>query len=175
MSKHVVEYDCECEACKATGLYVGFAEKNGAAVVCRNCGGTGKQHVKFTYNDFEGRRSRKNIKRVFQVNPGIWIGTGETKAHEKLKLKYFGGMPYEDWFAGKLFPEQSEMRRFVCPAWWYQSVDCNKKPNWDECSGYGSFPDCKHFKNKTKCWKQWDAEHKKKKRAKAATQSSNKP
>ena len=42
MGEHVIEFDCECESCKGTGLYVGMAEREGSAVVCHTCKGTGK-------------------------------------------------------------------------------------------------------------------------------------
>ena len=41
----------ECQACGGTGLYKGMAERDGAAVVCSCCNGTGK--TEFTYNEFE--------------------------------------------------------------------------------------------------------------------------
>lgn len=160
MSKHVIEYDCECESCKATGLYIGFAEKNGSAVVCNNCEGTGKKHTKISYDDFEKRRTRKNVERVFQANPGIGIGTRkgpeETAEHGPLALTDFGGMPYKDWLAGKPFPKNSEMRRFTCPAWWCQCADYKHKPEWKECAWGGSFSDCKHFGSKEQCWERFD-------------------
>lgn len=164
MSEHIVEYDCICESCGATGLYCGFAERDGAAVVCRECNGTGKKHVKFRYRDFEGKKPRKDIKRVFQANPGITVGAGETKTHETLILEDFGGMPYEDWLAGKRFPEKSEMRRFTCPAEWYQSVDYKRKPDWKECICCGVFSGCKNFVNRSACWARWDAEQEGKKK-----------
>jgi len=40
--KFILEGECECSACKGTGLYVGMAEREGAAVVCSRCKGTGK-------------------------------------------------------------------------------------------------------------------------------------
>jgi hypothetical protein len=159
MSKHIIEYDCECESCNATGLYVGFAEKCGSAVVCYNCGGTGKKHVKFSYNDFVKKRVRKNVKRVVQVNPGISIGARKTEKYGQLTLEDFGGMPYKDWLAGKPFPKQSEMRRFTCPAWWYQCANYKRKPEWKECGWGGSFSDCEHFGDKATCWKRWDKEN----------------
>lgn len=54
-----------------------------------------------------------------------------------------------------------KMRKFTCPAWWYQSVDYEKKPDWEECIGMGSFSNCKHFKNKDFCWERFDKEQKK--------------
>ena len=148
--KHIVEFDEKCKSCKGTGLYVGIGERDGSAVVCHECDGTGKSHFKREYEDFDARAKRKDIERVYEANPGIGIGNGN--GHY---LEEFGGMPYKDWLNGKPFLPKSEMRKFVCPAWWYQSVDYKKKPNWKECE-YGSFSSCASFPNKDKCWERWD-------------------
>jgi hypothetical protein len=166
MSHHVIKYDCQCESCDGTGLYRGFAEKNGFAVVCHTCKGSGKTHVKIEYDDFEGRQERSGVTRVLQTNPGISVGMGQSssssyKGNPKfLGLESFGGLSYEDWKAGKKFGKGTEMRQFSCPAWWYQSVDYDKKPNWKECIGCGSFSSCENFKNKDKCWNKFDKQNK---------------
>jgi hypothetical protein len=153
--QHTLEYDCECSLCRGTGLYVGLAERDGAAVVCHTCKGTGQVKRKIVWRDFTGRKPRGGVLRVFENNPGICIGGGKDKQHA---LSDFGGMPHDEWEAGNPFPPESENRRFTCPAWWYQSVDYEKKPKWDTCIGCGSFSGCKHFGNKEACWARWDAE-----------------
>ena len=150
--KHVVEFDEKCKSCGGTGLYVGIGERNGAAVVCHTCNGTGKHHFKYEYEDVEGRKKNDEVERVYEANVGIGIGKGNNYS-----LEDFGGMPYKDWLKGKSFPPKSEMRRFVCPTWWYQSVDYDKKPHWKECH-WGGFSECPHFHNKNKCWERWDKE-----------------
>ena len=162
--EHVIEFDCECESCKGTGVYVGVAERNGSAIVCYDCKGTGKAHCKVTYRDFEGRRKAASVKWVVQANPGIVIGIGGTRNEKtEYELSDFGGMPYSQWLEDVPFPRGSEMRRFTCPAWWYQSADCNKKPDWSTgevvCRGIGSFSSCDHFCEKEKCWVRWDREN----------------
>jgi hypothetical protein len=52
----------ECPSCWGTGLYSGFAEPKGVAVVCHDCEGTGGQN--FVYKEFTGRRKRRDIERV---------------------------------------------------------------------------------------------------------------
>ncbi len=151
--KRRFETEAKCEDCKGTGLYVGLAERDGMAVVCHTCKGTGCRKIIVNYEDFEGRKERKGIKRVIETNVGII--TGEK---DDLKLDHFGGMPYEDWKNGKIFPPKSEMRNFVCPAWWYQSANYDLKPNWEECIGWGTFSGCKCFLTKEKCWTKFDAE-----------------
>jgi hypothetical protein len=148
----------KCGPCDGTGLYIGMAEHDGSAVVCHNCDGTGCHVFEHTYEDFEERKEiKRKVEQVFRINPGIGIGKGKDN---KFALADFGGMPYADWLKGKPFPPKSEMRKYVCPAWWYQTVDYKKKPNWKECPGWGSFSDCPHFKNKGACWEKFDKENK---------------
>ena len=154
MSKHRLEINEKCKSCKGTGLYTGYAEHDGIAVVCSNCKGTGCYHRILEYEDFECKEKRNEVKRVIETNPGISCGV-----NDRYTFEHFGGMSYEDWFNGKPFPCGSEMRLFTCPAWWYQCADYKKKPDWKECSGAGMFTNCKHFPNKSKCWERWDEEY----------------
>lgn len=147
MAYHVIEFDEQCKTCKGTGLYIGMAEREGAAVVCRTCDGTGRHHVKIEYDDFEGRQPRADVKRVHACNPGFMLNAD----------KQWGGMPFEDWDAGKPFPPKSENRACACPAWWYQTYNYDLKPDWDWCE-WGAFSQCSHFKTKSECWKRWDEE-----------------
>lgn len=150
--KKIIEFEQQCDSCGGTGVYVGMAERDGSAVICRTCEGTGKYYFKYTYEEFTEKKIKTGIKRVYQNNPGIGIGEKEGTC----KLEDFGGMSYEDWFAGKKFKKGMEMRKYTCPAWYYQSADYKKKPNWEECIGIGSFSACLSFKNKEKCWEKFD-------------------
>ncbi len=151
-----IEFNEVCKSCNGTGLYVGMGERDGSAVVCYTCKGTGCHHFKYQYEDFEQRKPKAGVKRVYQVNPGITIGVG---GQGQYKLEDFGGMPLEDWNNGNIFAPGMENRRFTCPSWWYQSADYKKKPNWDECLCCGSFSSCDHFPQKAKCWERWDKEN----------------
>ena len=153
MAEHEWVQEATCDACDATGVYVGLAERDGSAVVCHKCKGTGKRTIKIRWDDFENRKRRKGIRRVVEFNPGICIGEGN--GH---RLEEFGGMDYTLWFRGLAFQSHSEMREFTCPAWWYQSANYSKKPHWDECIGIGSFSSCKHFDDKRACWERFDEE-----------------
>jgi hypothetical protein len=155
---HIYEVEAACGSCDATGIYVGFAEKDGAGVQCRTCGGKGKRTLRLEWNDFKGRKERDGIRRVYQFNPGMVIGEGRAKDNAVFTLVGFGGMTYAEWLAGKPFPRGSEMRRYSCPAWWYQSVDYEKKPQWEEC-GFGTFSSCPSFGKKDACWRRWDKEN----------------
>lgn len=68
-----IKVTIDCNACGATGLYSGFAEPRGVAVVCIKCGGTGKQDVVLT--PFTRRHNRLGIKTVQRAR-GSFIGTG---------------------------------------------------------------------------------------------------
>lgn len=151
--QHTIEFDIQCDSCKGTGIYVGTYERSGVGVVCHTCKGTGCLHKVIRYSDFNGIVARKDVRQVYQTNPGIVIV--EDEIH---RLADFGGMPYKNWFEGKPFPPKSENRRFTCPAWWYQSADSSKKPYWDKCQAIGLFSKCQHFKDKSEYWNQWDKE-----------------
>jgi hypothetical protein len=157
-NEHVIEYDCECESCKGTGLYQGMGERVPFAVVCYRCKGTGKRHEKITYRDFINRKVHDNVKQVVECNPGICLGMGKDS---QFTLDSFGGMRYLDWLKSKPFPVKSEMRQFTCPAWWYQAANYELKPEWCHEYGFycGEFSGCKQFQSKVQCWERFDKEH----------------
>jgi hypothetical protein len=147
MSAHIFETTCECPACKGTGLYVGFAEGQGCAVVCSRCKGTGEGRIKIEWNPFRGRALRDGVERVHQANPNG--ATTDPRC---------GGMDYAAWLRGAPFPPGSENRLGSCPLWWAQATD-GKKPRWDECPGAGyAFVSCPHYENREKCWERLDRE-----------------
>jgi hypothetical protein len=154
MSEHTKTVQAECDGCGGTGLYVGLGERDGFAVQCHRCSGTGERTLTFGWRDFEGRKARPGVLRVLQTNPGIVAGLGNAHTPED-----FGGMPYTEWRDGRPFPPGSEMRAFTCPAWWYQSADYARKPDWPECGFGGRFSDCRHFPDKAGCWSRWDREN----------------
>ena len=63
----------ECRACGGTGLYQGFCESKGEAVVCVVCLGTGAEIV--SYTPFTDRKNKRGIK-LIRVSRGNFIGTG---------------------------------------------------------------------------------------------------
>ncbi len=153
-----IEFDEECAACKGTGLYVGRAERDGAAVVCHKCKGTGRFRFVHSYKAWCGRNERLDVARVFKCNPGIGIGNDSQNG---ILLEHFGGMNYTDWWVGMPFPVESEMRRFVCPLWWTQSAGSGDEREEFEKANcthtLGRFADCRKFPEKDKCWEKWDA------------------
>jgi len=142
----VFKTEIECDSCKGSGLYVGMAERDGAAVVCGMCKGKGHYTYEFKYKEFTKLRVRKDIKQVVQVNPGICISS-EINC---------GGMSYKDWLAGKSFKKGMEMREYTCPAWWYQTANYSAIPKFCPNMLGLSFSDCEFFKQKNKCWERYD-------------------
>lgn len=141
----------KCRECGGTGLFRGMGEKKEYAVVCYRCKGTGRFEYEHEYEEFTGRVEKKDVKYVLETNPGICVG-GDGG------IKEFGGMLHSDWLKDGTFPPKSEMRKYTCPAWWYQSTDYDKKPNWDDCRLGGMFSGCKCFGNKKACWERFDKE-----------------
>ncbi|MDD5323680.1 MAG: hypothetical protein PHD43_24385 [Methylococcales bacterium] len=148
--KNKIEFDRVCESCKGTGLYIGMAERDGAAVVCHKCKGTGCEHISIEYESFTERKISEKVKRVFRVNPGIIYGGPN--------LSLFGGMPVYEWLRGLPFPPGSEDRLYSCPCWFYQIADYKKKPEWRECQIGCTFSNCRQFFSKESCWERWDRE-----------------
>jgi len=149
-SKNMQSIDVECSSCDGTGLYSGMAERDGLAVVCHRCDGSGKQTLKFI--PFTGRRTATGVRRVIEVNPGMMLSPD---------IIGNAGLPYEEWDRGPGFPPGSEVREFCCPAEWYQSADYARKPRWDECAGPGrTFARCEHYDKRGACWKRFDRESK---------------
>jgi len=152
--KKVIELDQVCPECEGTGLYIGSAERDRAAVVCRKCKGTGCYHFRQEYEEFEGIKERPNVKRVFEVNLGIVIGSSHGHT-----LEEFGGMSYGDWKAGKEFGHGTEMRKYSCPHMWCQIAGKERSSHLEkhcEICGGGRYRDCPLYAQKEDCWKFYD-------------------
>lgn len=67
MSKQQIQ--AQCDSCGGTGLYSGFAEPEGTAVICRGCNGTGARII--TFIPYEGRKRTRKIQRVMG-DGGLW-------------------------------------------------------------------------------------------------------
>ncbi len=138
----------QCHDCRGTGLYTGIGERDGLAVVCGKCEGTGQKDI--SYTPFTGRKTRENVRKVIQVNPGIVISPELTQ----------GGAGYQEWLDN---PESArspgrEVREFYCPTWWYQRADSKLLPEWDECIKFGDITKCPSFQQMEKCWERFDRE-----------------
>ena len=132
-----------CDRCRGTGLYRGMAEMPGAAVVCRECKGTGSREI--TYVPFDGRQPPpEGVERVWSHNrstppaePGDQPGAGVT---------------VEEW---QVDPESvhrpgAEERENSCPSLWHAGLI------WDECIKAGTIPGCPRYPERAACWEKYD-------------------
>lgn len=171
------EADIQCKSCNGTGLYVGMAERDGAAVVCRSCDGTGKFHYVFEYEEFHKRSSREDVKRVYKTAAGYCISAKDIVRKDDGRLIEFSkyGVGYKDWLEGKKpIPDKS----FFCPAQWSGQ---QHKPPWcgNICSIGGLLSNCpahpgnqwvekykeyypeeKIVEAKSTCWEWYEKNHK---------------
>ncbi len=85
------EVKAECEECRATGLYQGFCEAKGTAVICLNCGGTGCERIRYT--PFTKRKPKRGVKTVHRSR-GSFIATGVGA--------YGGAISYKEFASGKM-------------------------------------------------------------------------
>jgi DnaJ-class molecular chaperone len=84
-------FKVECGSCGGTGLYKGFAEPEGYAVICRNCGGKGyteATHVSSEAKIFE-RRKRKNGIRYVMTDGGAWFVRGAASQTPHITIDEF--------------------------------------------------------------------------------------
>ena len=144
----------ECSSCKGTGLYKGVSERDNCAVVCSVCNGTGK--VDFFYNEFEGRKKRTDVKRVFKHSCG-YIQSDEDVTTEDGKIIKFsqGGCSYEEWLNGE---EPKPVEDLYCPYVW-DNTGMGHEPLNDckEYCGFGSISNYKKYNCKEECWKKLKA------------------
>ena len=146
-----MQINIECKSCGATGIYHGFAEGDGVGVVCHNCKGTGC--VLFNYDPFRSKKLREDIEIVFK-----------TAVLYKLEKNSEGGITYQKWFKNPSELDRGhEDRGRTCPLLYYQNVNFELTPKWEECKclvGCMSITSCIHYPNKDKCWERWDRENK---------------
>lgn len=82
----MAQIKAECRSCGGTGLYSGFAEPKGTAVVCVVCNGTGCKTIH--YEPFEQRKDRQGIQGV-QRSKGTFLGTGVGPEGKQITYKEF--------------------------------------------------------------------------------------
>jgi len=145
----------ECSACKGTGLYVGMAERDGAAVVCRVCKGTGCGIVKLQFNKFKGIKKRDDVVRVFDNSCGFIISAKNVVVDNKQINFEDAGVTYDEWQAGKT---PLPIKDLHCPfLHTCQMLDREGKLYTSRCReglrGFGEITKCKYYPNKNECWK----------------------
>jgi len=78
------EIQTECGSCGGSGLYCGFAEPKGTAVICHGCAGTGATTLR--YKKFTHRKRKRGVKRVLG-DGGLWFV--RTKDAKTISFKEF--------------------------------------------------------------------------------------
>lgn len=135
-----------CRSCSGTGLYVGMAERNGAAVVCATCRGTGETSV--AYEPFVERAAPPE--KVTSVH--VARGYGLDPAHPLCD----GGMPVEGWKPGATVPADEKL---YCPfLYTHQDWCAHPDPKWGgpPFAAVGRMiPDCPLWPQKAECWQRY--------------------
>ena len=146
-----------CQSCSGTGLYIGLAEQDGAAVICFICKGTGCQEYEFKYEDFVSRKKRNDVVRVHKTSGGYCLSGKDVEVNGVLIEFSKGGVSYEEWLAGK---QPTPMKKLYCPLqWtnqqWFSPLYCK-----DKYFG-GLISECPYRKEHglTKCWEEYRKEH----------------
>lgn len=147
-----------CDACGGEGLFVGACERDGCAVVCHHCKGTGCYDYKFEYEPFNKRKEAGNIQRVFQSSCGYVHSANDKTTVEGAVIKFSdAGCSYKDWLKGV---KPKPVKDLYCPYQWtsqsLQTEDVNGlyKNRCRGAVGLGSWiSECKFHKDKETCWK----------------------
>jgi len=161
--KFIIEGECQCGSCGGTGLYIGMAERDGAAVVCRSCDGTGKVKIREVFNEFTGRRRRNGVQRVYKTAGGYGITTKDITTQEGKTIHFSRyGVDYRDWLIGE---EPRPIEELHCPyQHTNQDLQCHDVNGLykNRCSKalIGLITDCKHYKNKAECWRIYNCDPK---------------
>ena len=139
-----------CRACKGTGLYIGMAERNGSAVVCHRCSGTGAE--KITFEPFKGRKAKEGVKRVFSTNPGNVLSAEDETDREGNLLPFSKyGCTYEEWVEGA---QPRELEFLMCPN--MLRDDRAREMYKQRCDRYitawQSYSVCRKWPEKEECW-----------------------
>ena len=158
-----IERIVQCKSCSGSGVYVGMCERDGAAVVCHVCEGTGKCNYKFEYQEFTGRKKREDVTRVYKQGYGFVI------APAKISFSRNGGIDmekegvsYDDFLRGEM---PQHIKKLACPMLADQSA-CNKIKGFaDECDRlHGScllgtlISQCNNQINRLGCWQRFESE-----------------
>ena len=154
-----IKLKIECQSCGGSGIYSGIGERDGAAVICYTCKGTGCEDYYFEYNDFIERKKKKGVKRVYLNSYGYCIAPKPLeleKADGTKQLVDFSkeGVSYKEFCEGK---KPKHIETMACPMMADQSACHDIKYFTDYCNelndGWVSYiPECKNQCNKAECW-----------------------
>jgi len=159
---YAIDIEVECSNCKGTGLYVGMSERDGAAVVCHTCAGSGKVTFKREFPKFVGRKRRDNVKRVYKSGAGYTISASDVTTKDGKLIRFSqAGSDYDKWLWGAVPKPIEDLH---CP---YMHTNQNMQLSDHEahavyeeyCMAQGLWgclvSDCKRFENKAECWRRY--------------------
>ena len=134
-NKIIIDADIECTKCNGTGLYIGMAERGGAAVICYHCNGTGKEHIHKEYVKFTERKDNPNVSRVYKTGGTFCISAKDCVTNEGKVIKFSQyGCTYEEWKNGV---EPKPIRDLLCPILHYlQGTEIGNKILEQICGGF---------------------------------------
>ena len=151
----VIKLKIECKSCDGTGLYVGLAERDGAAVICHTCKGSGCQDYNFNYTEFQARKLRKGVTRVFKVAGGYVHTTKDIVGGNGVKIEFSrGGVAYQTWLNGG---EPKPLKELYCPLEWTGQMW--QSPLFCKDTFFGGFiSGCPYRKNNgmSRCWEEYE-------------------
>jgi hypothetical protein len=156
-SKAIFKAKAQCSSCGGTGLYKGMAEKDGSAVVCYTCKGTGCEDINISYTPFSKKKTIRRVKRVFRDSCGYMHAPDDVTTKEGITIKFSeGGCTYKEWLNGE---SPKPVKDLYCPYLWtrqgLQSKDVGGlyKDRCNKCGLLGSYiSDCKFWGDKATCW-----------------------
>jgi hypothetical protein len=141
-----------------------MAERDGAAVVCSNCKGTGAETIIF--ERFEERKPAKGVERIFKTSAGyIHTSSGTIITDEGRNVDFSeGGCTYREWLDGA---EPKPLKNLYCPYQWteqrLQSKDVNGLYK-NRCDKHllpgGYITKCKEHSDMETCWAIYEGKEK---------------
>ena len=156
----------ECSSCGGTGLYVGMAERGGAAVVCMECVGKGCVEYKQKFNKFTGRKKRKNVIRVYKSSShGYCVAPKDLILDNGTYVRFSKwGCGYEEWLNGQ---EPKPIYDLECPyQHTRQGLQCNdvnglyKKKCSQGIRDGELISECSLRKSMVECWEIYEGKKK---------------
>ena len=142
-----------CSVCGGYGVIINNFTKDGSALHCENCDGTGS--VERVIETFTERKNYDQIHRVFLTNLGITI-----QDYPDLPVEDQGGVSYEQWQSiGKdCFGKGTELEKRTCPKMWYSQINSTiEPPNYIDCVE-NKFRSCPKWRTRADCWTTFKAE-----------------
>lgn len=149
-----IDLDILCADCKGTGLYDGMAERDGVAVVCTQCTGSGRYAYHFEYQPFTERQPAPSA--ITRVH----VGRGYILSEQHPECD--GGVPVTEYVPGMTVPADEKL---YCPYLYTHQEWCAKPEKWHEdyppaapilAGAYIS--SCKHWGDKSDCWRRFHAD-----------------